>query len=78
MRTVVRSLAILLIFTSATVRAETLLLRGAIVYVDAQTAPLGATDVLVSDGKIAAIGGAAPAGTPELDCRGLTDRKSVV
>jgi len=73
LRTVVRSLAILLIFTSATARAaETLVLSGATVYVDAQTAPLHDANVVVSDGKIASIGGTSPAGARELDCRGLT------
>ncbi len=52
--------------------ADTLVLRGATVYVDSQTAPLRDTNVIVSDGRIAAVGGDAPSGARELDCRGLT------
>jgi len=63
----------MLVFTSVANRAaETLVLRGATVYVDAQTAPSRDTNVVISDGNIAAIGGTVPAGARELDCRGLT------
>jgi len=52
--------------------AETwLVLRGVTVYVDPTTAPLHDTDVVVRDGVIASIGGAAPAGAAELDCKGM-------
>lgn len=69
----VRWLAMILICTSASARAaDTLVLRGATVYVDSKSEPLHDANLVVSDGKIAAVGGAAPAGAREIDCRGLT------
>ena len=51
--------------------ADELVLRGATVYVDPTTAPLHDTDVVVRDGVIASVGGAAPVGATEIDCRNL-------
>jgi imidazolonepropionase-like amidohydrolase len=60
----------------ATARPETLVLRGATVYVDADAAPLSDASIVVSDGRIAAVGATArtpaPAGAVTLDCTGLT------
>ncbi|HTK97895.1 MAG TPA: amidohydrolase family protein, partial [Pseudomonadales bacterium] len=72
MCTIARSLALILICASATAHADTLVLRGATVYVDPQSTPLRDTSVIVSDGTIASIGGRVPPGATELDCRGLT------
>ncbi len=72
MCTIARSLALILICAAATAHADTLVLRGATVYVDPQSTPLRDTNVIVSDGSITAVGVDAPAGARELDCRGLT------
>jgi len=72
MCTIAQSLTLILICASATAHADTLVLRGATVYVDPQSTPLRDTSVIVSDGTIASIGGRVPPGATELDCRGLT------
>ena len=52
MRMIARSLVMILIGVCATAHAaDTLVLRGATVYVDAQTTPLRDTNVVVSDGR---------------------------
>ena len=71
-RSIVCSLAAVCMVICAKVQAQdTLVLRGATVYVDPQTAPLHDTHVVVRDGRIAAVGAETPAGARELDCRGL-------
>ena len=72
LHSIARSLAAVCLFICTAVHAENVLvLRGATVYVDPQSAPLHDTNVVIRDGKIAAVGGEAPAGARELDCRGL-------
>ena len=70
------SLALVLPERPAAARTETLVLRGATVYVGADAAPLVDTTIIVSDGRIVAVGAAArtpaPAGALTLDCAGLT------
>jgi len=63
-----------LLSCSAFARAadDTLVLRGATVYVDPTTAPLRDADVVIHDGAIAAVGAnAAPVDAKVLDCHGL-------
>jgi len=72
LHSIARSLAAVCLFICTAVHAEdVLVLRGANVYVDPQTAPLHDTNVIVRDGVITAVGGEVPAGARELECRGL-------
>ena len=50
---------------------DALVLRGALVYVDPDTAPLHDTNVVIRGNNIVAVGGAAPADARVLDCRSL-------
>jgi imidazolonepropionase-like amidohydrolase len=70
----IRTLALLIgiAFACSAAADDTLVLRGATVYVDPSTPPLHEADVVVRNGVIAAVGaGAAPANASALDCRGL-------
>ncbi len=50
---------------------DTVVLRGATVYVDPASAPLRHVDVAIRDGRIVSVGPGAPSGATEFDCRGL-------